>query len=320
MSEALALTGLRVATRDGAAVESVDLTLNAGETMCLVGESGCGKSLTCLAMMGLLPPGVEAEAGSLRIAGQAVALPKRRPPPGLAMIYQDATAALNPIRRIGSQITEAMPRNIGRRAARVEAVRLLDRVGFPDPEAAMHRFPHEFSGGMNQRVTIAMALAARPAVLIADEPTTALDVTFQAQILRLLTSVQKETGLALLFITHDLSVVAEIADQVSVMYAGRIVEKAPAATIFARPQHPYTAALMACRPRLEEAGSEGFGGIPGSVPPVGMRPKGCSYAPRCSRRLDACGTILPETSASGLACLNPVPQVAAPRQRTMVQA
>ncbi|MBN8290989.1 ABC transporter ATP-binding protein [Rhodobacter sp. NTK016B] len=300
---ALEARDLKVRTPDGLAVEGLDLILERGRTHCLVGESGCGKSLTSLAMAGLLAPGLSA-SGRLSLEGRPVSLPARRPPQGLAMIYQDATAALNPIQRIGPQVAEAMPRGTKRKA---ETLRLLARVGLPDPAAIARRYPHELSGGMNQRVTIAMALAARPSVLIADEPTTALDVSVQAQILTLLREVQDETGAALLFITHDLSVVAEIGDSLSVMYAGRIVETGPVARLFDAPRHPYTAALMACRPRLAPRNAGGFAGIPGRVPPVGARPAGCGFAPRCAHASSACHATRPVLDDDGVACLHPLP-------------
>lgn len=285
---ALDLCGLTISVAGGAAVEGLDIRIGAGRIFCLVGESGCGKSLTALALMGLLPPGARVTAGRARIAGRPVK-PGTGTPPGLAMVHQDAIASLDPLMPVGRQIAEPLMVHDGLSRARAldEAVRLMDRVGIAGARHRALAFPHEFSGGMNQRVAIAMALACRPLLLIADEPTTALDVTIQAQILDLLLDLRADTGMGVLFITHDLGVVAEIADEMAVMYAGRIVETGPVARIFDQAAHPYTADLLACRPGHAIRGTA-LAAIPGQVPPPGARGPGCGFADRCRRAVDAC--------------------------------
>ena len=313
----LEVRGLRVAI-DGAQgrvlpVDGVDLAIAPGQTMCLVGESGCGKSLTCFAIAGLLPPGGRIAAGSIRLAGQELTgLPPRRMAAlrgrEVAMVYQDPQAALNPVMTIGAQIAESLTlHGHGRGAAWAEALRLLDRVGMPAAAARMRDYPHQLSGGMNQRAVIAMALACRPRLLIADEPTTALDVTIQAQILALLREAQAELGMALLLVTHDLGVVAEMADEVAVMYAGRVVEQAAATTLFAAPAHPFSAGLLGCLPRIERDAP--LASIPGTVPPLGALPPGCAFAPRCGRAAGPCTTQRPEPLLLGgsmVACHHPL--------------
>ena len=278
-------------------VRAVDLHVAAGETLALVGESGSGKSLTALAIAGLLPDAARVVGGVARFEGTDLlrldedALRHLRGA-ALAMIFQDPSSSLNPVHRVGAQIAEAIlaHRNVTRRAAQAEAVALLRRVGIPDPERRARSFPHELSGGMRQRVMIAIAIANGPRLLIADEPTTALDVTIQAQVLDLLATLQREAGLSLLFITHSLPVVAEIADRVAVMYAGEIVEHGRTAEVFLGPRHPYTAALLRSAP--DEAGPPPEG-IPGLVPPPMELPPGCLFAPRCARRVDACEAARP---------------------------
>jgi peptide/nickel transport system ATP-binding protein len=216
------------------------------------------------------------------------------------MVHQDAMASLDPLMTVGRQIAEPLvaQAGLGRRAAMAEAVRLMERVGIAGAAERARAWPHEFSGGMNQRVAIAMALACRPALLIADEPTTALDVTVQAQILDLLTGLAAETGMGLVFITHDLGVVAEIADEMAVMYAGRIVEQGPVGRIFDAPAHPYTAELLACRPGPQmprpQARGRRLAAIPGMVPPPGRRGPGCDFAPRCRHAIESCSMTLPK--------------------------
>jgi oligopeptide/dipeptide ABC transporter ATP-binding protein len=223
------------------------------------------------------------------------------------MVHQDAMASLDPLMTVGRQIAEPLvaQAGLGRRAAMAEAVRLMERVGIAGAAERARAWPHEFSGGMNQRVAIAMALACRPALLIADEPTTALDVTVQAQILDLLTGLAAETGMGLVFITHDLGVVAEIADEMAVMYAGRIVEQGPVGRIFDAPAHPYTAELLACRPGLQARGSP-LAAIPGMVPRPGRRGPGCDFAPRCRRAIESCSImppkLLPAAGGGVVAC------------------
>lgn len=282
---ALSVEGLCVEIDGMRAVDDLSFSIARGRTLCLVGESGCGKTLTCLALAAQLPPNARVVSGVIdtgpRTGGSAA--------PRIAVIYQDATASLNPVIPIGTQISEVLRVHAGlsQAAARSEVLRLLDQVGIPDARRRYQAFPHELSGGMNQRVAIARALACRSDILLADEPTTALDVTVQAQILDLLREIQAEIGLALLFVTHDLGVVAEIATDMAVMYAGHIVEQGPVEILFHQPAHPYTSALLACRPTL--SGSTGrLAAIPGTVPPLSNRPASCGFAPRCQRAGSPC--------------------------------
>jgi peptide/nickel transport system ATP-binding protein/oligopeptide transport system ATP-binding protein len=278
--------GLSIAFGARQVVRDVGFRLSAGGTLALVGESGSGKSLTALSLLGLLPPGAVA-SGRVRLAGQEViGAPQhalRRLRGGVAgMVFQEPMNSLNPLARIGRQVTEAIQlhRPMPAAAARTRAVELLAEVGFPDGEQRLDAFPHQLSGGQRQRVMIAMALANDPALLIADEPTTALDVTIQAQILDLLGDLQARLGMAILIITHDLGVIAEIADDVIVMYAGKIVESAPVKQLFADPQHPYTIGLLGSIPRLGEY-RERLATIEGTVPSPANQPKGCRFSPRC---------------------------------------
>jgi peptide/nickel transport system permease protein len=276
-------------------VEGVDLTLPAGRTLALVGESGCGKTVTALALMGLLPRRTGRVAtGSIRFDGRELV----DLPPGalrairgreMAMIFQEPDTSLNPAFTVGDQIAEMVRvhRGVGRRAANLAAVEALDRVGIPEPAVRARSYPHELSGGMRQRAMIAMALACEPRVLLADEPTTALDVTIQAQILELLTSLRDELGMAMVFVTHDLGVVAEIADDVAVMYAGQIVEQASVDELFAAPRHPYTEALIRALPQSTTPG-ERLATIPGQVPDPSAWPTGCHFADRCPHAEDRC--------------------------------
>jgi peptide/nickel transport system permease protein len=284
-------------------VREVSLTIGAGETVAIVGESGSGKSLTALAAMGLLPPAARVVAGAaflertelLRLDEAAL---RRLRGDAMAMIFQDPMSSLSPVHRIGFQITEAVRahRDVSRADAERRALALLRRVGIPDPERRLHAFPHELSGGMRQRAMIAMAVANGPRLLIADEPTTALDVTIQAQVLDLLADLKRESGMALVFITHNLAVVAEIADRVVVMYAGEVVEDGAVADVFARPLHPYTAALLASAPVEDGPAPQG---IPGTVPSPFRLPPGCRFAPRCPLRVSACETAPPPLVAVG---------------------
>ena len=298
----LEVTGLRV--RFNAAMEAVrgvSLTVRTGETHCLVGESGCGKSVTALAVMGLLARGAVREARQLRFGGADLAALGERGMAGLrgdrmAMIFQEPMTSLNPAYTVGSQMAEVYTRHRGggRRAALLRAAALLGRVGITAPAMRLAQYPHQLSGGLRQRVMIAMALMCEPALLIADEPTTALDVTVQAQILRLLLELQREMGLAILLITHDIGIVARMAHQVSVMYAGEVVECAPAAALFAAPTHPYTRGLLASVPIPGTvARGSPLGSIPGSVPriPVGFR--GCGFRDRCSEAVAGCADAVP---------------------------
>ncbi len=270
------------------AVDGIDFAVGRGRTVGLVGESGCGKSVTSLSVMGLVasPPGkVEAEA--IRFEGrdmQGLSADERRRLRGgkMSMIFQEPMTSLNPVHTIGQQIVEAILAHttLSPAAAKARAVEMLDLVRIPSAAERFDDYPHRLSGGMRQRVMIAMALSCEPALLIADEPTTALDVTIQAQILDLLQDLQKRLGMAILIITHDLGVIAEVADEVVVMYAGKIVESAPVEALFADPQHPYTIGLLGSIPRIE-VDRERLSTIEGTVPSPNNQPKGCRFAPRC---------------------------------------
>ncbi|MBU8541549.1 ABC transporter ATP-binding protein [Falsiroseomonas tokyonensis] len=295
----VAIKGLRVSFDGQAALRGIDLDVAPGESVGLVGESGCGKSVTWLAALGLLP-GRASISGSVKLDGQEL-LPARpqvldRVRGGrIAMIFQDPASSLNPVHRIGKQITEALRlhRGMDGPQARAEAKRLLDQVGIPDAARRLDAWPHELSGGQNQRVMIAIALAGRPELLVADEPTTALDVTIQAQILALLQDLRKETGMALVLISHDLGVVADSCERVCVMYAGRIVEQVPTARLFEAPAHPYTRGLLGALPPLHGP-RRPLSAIPGSVPEPWAMPPGCAFAPRCAMHVSACDAAVPE--------------------------
>jgi len=270
------------------AVDGVSFTVEAGKTLGVVGESGCGKSVTSLSIMGLVPsPPGRIAGGSIRFEGQElIGAPAQTMQDlrgnGMAMIFQEPMSSLNPVFTIGEQIVEGLLRHrrITRAQATERAIEVLRKVRMPAPEQRFHEHPHKLSGGMRQRAMIAMALACEPRLLIADEPTTALDVTIQAQILDLLRTLQRETGTAVILITHDLGVVAEVADDVVVMYAGRVVEQAPVATLFEAPQHPYTVGLLGSIPRLDAQRSR-LASIEGQVPSPLRRSSGCSFAERC---------------------------------------
>jgi oligopeptide/dipeptide ABC transporter ATP-binding protein len=288
----LEVRGLRTtfATDDGtiAAVDGVGFEVEAGRTLAIVGESGCGKSVTALSVMGLLPqPAGRIADGSVRFEGrELVGLPKRELQDlrgnGLAMIFQEPMSSLNPAFTIGEQIAEGLlrHRSLTREQADARALAMLDKVRIPAAAQRFHEHPHKLSGGMRQRAMIAMALACEPRLLIADEPTTALDVTIQAQILDLMQRLQRETGTAIILITHDLGVVAEVADEVVVMYAGRVVERAPVRALFAEPQHPYTVGLLGSIPRLQGEPRR-LASIEGQVPDPLHMPAGCRFADRC---------------------------------------
>ena len=272
-------------------VGEVELRLRAGRTTALVGESGCGKSITAAALGGLLPRGMSMDRGEIRWADGA----ERGPGRGLAYVFQDPGECLDPVFTIGSQIRETLPKEERGRAPERMA-ELLRTVGFDDPARVLASYPHQLSGGMQQRAMLAMALAGRPRALVADEPTTALDVTVQAKILRLLADLQRRENLAVLLITHNLGVVAELADEVHVMYAGRIVESGPV-ELLRDPRHPYVKGLLKALPRLD--GSGRLEGIEGSVPPLGRRPAGCRFHPRCPLARETCREKEPELKASG---------------------
>ncbi|HVB86451.1 MAG TPA: ABC transporter ATP-binding protein [Candidatus Dormibacteraeota bacterium] len=293
-------------------VNSVSFALAEGETLGIVGESGSGKTMLSLALMGLLPPGARArgeawlhspastENGSNANGGGenllAESSSEMRAARGrrIAMIFQEPMTALNPVMRVGAQIAEAIRAHepgLSAKEINRRVLEALERASVPEPKRRARQYAHELSGGLRQRVTIAMALAASPSVLIADEPTTALDVTVQKQILDLLENLRRELRLSMLFITHDLGVVAQVADRVAVMYAGRIVEEGPTEEVLRRPAHPYTIGLLRAAPRLVR---EKIVAIPGTVPPLGSLPPGCSFGPRCDRHIPECDASAPK--------------------------
>ena len=291
-------------TRQGIvkAVDGVDFEVAAGETLAIVGESGCGKSMTALSLMRLIPdPPGRIVSGSIRLAGRdllQISEEEMRDVRGneISMIFQEPMTSLNPVMTIGKQISESLilHRDMDRKQAMKRAIEMLELVRIPEPAQRAKEYPHQLSGGMRQRAMIAMALACNPKVLIADEPTTALDVTIQAQILELIVELQREFSAAVILITHDLGVVAETAHRVIVMYAGRKVEEASVGELFARPLHPYTTGLMNSIPRLDlmrgqtDRSQERLQEIPGIVPPLFDLPTGCAFAPRCSKADDKC--------------------------------
>ncbi|MQA06034.1 MAG: ATP-binding cassette domain-containing protein [Streptosporangiales bacterium] len=303
----LRVTGLRTTVGDGAleVVRGVDLTVAAGETVGLVGESGSGKSMTALSVAGLLPETARVTAGSVWLDGRDVLAlddDERRPLRGqvVGMVYQDPMTSLNPLMRIGKQVAEGLTAHGWSAADANERVfEVLAEVGMPAPARVARSYPHQLSGGMRQRVLIASALAARPRVLIADEPTTALDVTIQRQIVDLVRRLRDDYGLAVVWITHDLGVVARIADRVLVMYAGRVVEEAATGTLFTTPHHPYTEGLLRSIPPMGSAERPPLPQI-GGVPVLpGRLPAGCPFRPRCAQRVERCGTEEPELIERG---------------------
>jgi oligopeptide/dipeptide ABC transporter ATP-binding protein len=313
----LEVAGLHVGTADLRLVSDVSFTLSAGERVGLIGESGSGKSLTALALMGLLPEGVRA-TGSVRLAGvdhDLVGAPEPRLAAvrgaAMTMVFQEPMTALNPSMRVGDQVAEVMllhGRQPDRRSARAAAVELLDSVHLPEPDRLARAYPHQLSGGQRQRVMIAIALANGPSVLLADEPTTALDVTVQAQVLDLILAGVAARDAALLFITHDLAVVATVCERVMVMYGGRIVEAGPVTEVFTRPRHPYTQGLLAASDLADTGGDGRLRTIPGSVPAAGRFPGGCVFRTRCPNADDDC-TVLPGWTVrdgGGYACHHPV--------------
>jgi oligopeptide/dipeptide ABC transporter ATP-binding protein len=278
-------------------LSGVDLALGSGEVLGVVGESGSGKSMLALSIMGLLPQPIMVRSGQVHLQGQdLLALPPRQMRAlrgkDVAMIFQEPMTSLNPVMRVGQQIGEVLRWHLSLQgdAARAEGIALLRRVEMPDPQRQIDAYPHELSGGMRQRVMIAMALAGRPRLLIADEPTTALDVTIQSQILNLLRKLQQDSGMSVLLITHDLGVIAEMCDRVAVMYAGRVVEQGAVLDIFDRPTHPYTRGLLASRPKIS-AGAQWLSTIDGTVPALGQMGPGCSFAPRCPLARTACTSV-----------------------------
>ena len=305
-------------------VDQVSFEIDAGETLGLVGESGCGKSVTALSIMGLLPkPAGRTVGGRIAFRGEDLGnVPVERLQQirgnRIAMIFQEPMTALNPVQRVGRQLSEAYTLHAPDASAgeaRGHALELLDQVGIPAPERRLSEYPHQLSGGMRQRVMIAMALASRPDLLIADEPTTALDVTIQAQILELLRGLQQETGMAILFITHDLGVIAELCSRVVVMYAGRIAEQASATALFANPRHPYTRGLLKSIPRLEDDPKTVLSTIPGTVPDIGDLPTGCRFANRCPHVEDVCRHRAPVLEDAPILAGPPIPKGSAPAHR-----
>ena len=307
----LEIRDLRVRFGAFPAVGGVDLDVAPGEVLGIVGESGSGKSVSMMALMGLIDaPGVTS-AASLRFEDQdLLAMPaaarRRLVGKDIAMVFQDALASLNPSYTIGHQIEEVLRAHLGLRgaAARQRALELLQQVEIPDAASRLGAYPHELSGGMNQRVMIALAIACSPKLLIADEPTTALDVTIQAQIMDLLLRLQRERGMALVMITHDLAVVAEMAQRVAVMYAGQVVETGRLPDVFESPRHPYTAALLAAIPEHNRGGRR-LQALPGIVPGALDRPSGCLFSPRCPRVQDRCRAQRPALDA-GVRCFYPL--------------
>jgi oligopeptide/dipeptide ABC transporter ATP-binding protein len=296
-------------TRGGVvrAVDDVSWDIQEGETVALVGESGCGKSVSALSVMRLVAaPAGRIVAGEvwfrgrdlLRLSEEEMRRVRGRE---IAMVFQEPMTSLNPVLSIGRQLTEGLEIHLGltAAAARARALELLGMVGIPDPARRLAQYPHQFSGGMRQRLMIAMALACEPALVLADEPTTALDVTIQAQILELMKALSRRLGVAMLIITHNLGVVARYADRVNVMYAGRIVERGSARALYARPRHPYTLGLLRSVPRLDEALRARLDPIEGQPPDLTRLPSGCAFAPRCAFRVDRCRVERPELEPVG---------------------
>jgi peptide/nickel transport system ATP-binding protein len=277
------------------ALRGLSFRIEAGSVFCLVGESGCGKSICAKAILGLLPPPGRITEGSIRLSGRELrGLPERElrriRGDSISMIFQEPMTSLNPVLTTGLQVAEALVQHRGfsRAQALAQAVELFRQVGIASPEIRIHEYPHQLSGGMRQRVMIAMALACSPKLLLADEPTTALDVTIQGQILRLMKELTQEQGMGLLLITHDLGVVAQMADSVGVMYAGSLVECAPAGALPDGALHPYTVGLIRSAPDKDSMKSDRLPVIPGTVPPLHRLPEGCAFAPRCSKVMDRC--------------------------------
>ena len=307
----LSVQSLRVRIGDLTIVDGVDYDVQPGEVFGIAGESGSGKTISMLALLGLLPEGANVE-GSVRLGGNdLLRLPRARlrevAGRDIGMVFQDPNTSLHPILSIGRQLTEHVQRHLGLdgRAAHRRALELLADVRIPDAEAALRAFPHQFSGGMRQRIAIAIALACRPKLLIADEPTTALDVTVQAGILHLLDRLRHENDLAVVLITHDLGVLSAVADRVSIFYAGRVVESGGRADVLQHPRHPYTRALLEALPHPELARDQPLVAIPGAPPHPGAIPSGCAFHPRCAFAVESCRTEVPPLAPTGdrlLAC------------------
>ena len=305
-----------IATRHGPAriVDGISMHLNKGETLGVVGESGCGKSLTMLSLVGLLPNKISTAGGSALFAGRDLLRMDRRQlretrGGQIGFVFQDPMTSLNPVMRIGDQLAEPLVyhRAMSRPGARKRATELLRLVGIPGPEERLDAFPHELSGGMRQRVMIAIGIACEPQLLIADEPTTALDVTIQAQIVDLVKDLRSRLGMSIVWITHDLALIAGLVDRVVVLYAGTVVEDAPVDALYGRPLHPYTQGLLASIPRLSDGRTGRLSSIGGTPPEPGRRPKGCPFAPRCGLAMPVCRDRVPpleavQGSASRVAC------------------
>jgi peptide/nickel transport system ATP-binding protein len=317
----VSIQGLTVAFDGTQVLHGIDLDIDRGEALGLVGESGCGKSVTWLAALGLLP-GKAQVGGSVKIDGQElIGAPRQQAEQvrgkRIAMIFQDPSSSLNPVHRVGRQITESLTlhRGLKGQAAKAEAIRLMDLVGIPSAATRIDLYPHEFSGGQCQRVMIAMALAGEPDLLIADEPTTALDTTIQAQILDLLATIRAETGMAMVLISHDLGAVSAVCDRAAVMYAGRVVEMNDTATLFSAPRHPYTRGLFDAIPQIDGDRTRLLP-IQGTVPDPKALPVGCAFSPRCRSASARCAIQSPEltTGRAGglLACFHPVVRTVAP--------
>jgi peptide/nickel transport system ATP-binding protein len=296
----LAIEGLAIEIDGNRIVDGVSLSVETGRILAIVGESGCGKSLTALSVLGLLPGAARVAGGSIRLGareltGLSEAELSQVRGNNAAIIFQEPVASLNPLMRVGEQVEEALllHRGLSRAAAREEAIAIMARVGIPDPARRARQYPFELSGGMCQRIMIASALICRPSLLIADEPTTALDVTIQAQILDLMRRLRDEVGSAVVLITHDLGVVADLADDVCVMYGGRIVESGPVDAIFTEPSHPYTRLLLGTIPKLDGARKTVLRTIEGMVPPAGAWPEGCRFRTRCPLADEACEQVPP---------------------------
>lgn len=304
----LSVKGLSIAfnakKRQLNAVEDLSFSVQPGEILGVVGESGCGKSITSLAIMGLLPSNAQVTAGSIKLMGrELVGMPEKElysvRGGVMSMIFQDPMTALNPTMTIGAQLAETfmVHEGLAKREARTKAAEMLELVGVPAPQKRMGEYPHQLSGGLLQRIVIAIALSCNPKLLIADEPTTALDVTIQAQILDLIKDVCRKTGTAVVLITHDMGVVAQMADRVLVLYAGKSVECAGVHDLFASPKHPYTQALLSSIPSLDTS-VEWLDTIPGTVPTLDAMPVGCRFAPRCSKAAERCACEMPQLEGS----------------------
>ena len=318
----VSIQGLTVAFDGTQVVHGIDLEIERGEALGLVGESGCGKSVTWLAALGLLP-GKASVGGSVKIDEQELIGASRQQAEQvrgkrIAMIFQDPSSSLNPVHRVGRQIMESLTlhRGLKGQPAKAEAIRLMDLVGIPSAATRIDLYPHEFSGGQCQRIMIAMALAGEPDLLIADEPTTALDATIQAQILDLLATIRAETGMAMVLISHDLGAVSAVCDRAAVMYAGRVVEMNRTAALFSSPRHPYTRGLFDAIPQID-GDRRRLNPIQGTVPDPRALPRGCAFSPRCGSASARCATNSPQLMNAGanglLACFHPVVKAVSPR-------